>query len=138
MDTCRWNYYWFTALHSKTLWLSQKWFCNSVKDLGVLLLTDTCLFANIFVQTWSLCIKNCFPRMMKLLGETLKSILNWTFGIIGVYLIGREFYSFIFIQPTTLEVTTAKMSSKFLPEILLCPEPTFILDAVIESGFKGL
>ena len=76
--------------------------------------------------------------MMKLLGETLKSILNWTFGIIGVYLIGREFYSFIFIQPTTLEVTTAKMSSKFLPEILLCPEPTFILDAVIESGFKGL
>ena len=76
--------------------------------------------------------------MMKLLGETLKSILNWTFGIIGVYLIGREFYSFIFIQPTTLEVTTAKMSSKFFPEILLCPEPTFILDAVIESGFKGL
>ena len=75
--------------------------------------------------------------MMKLLGEKLKSIVSWTFAMIGVYLIGREFYSFIFIQPTTLEVTTAKMSSKFLPEILLCPEPTFVLDAVREAGFKG-
>ena len=75
---------------------------------------------------------------MKLLGEKLKSILSWTFALIGIYLIGREFYSFIFIQPTTLEVKTEKMSSKFIPEILFCPEPTFILDAVIASGFKGI
>ena len=58
--------------------------------------------------------------------------------MIGFYLIGREFYSFIFIQPTTLEVKTEKMRSKFIPEILLCPEPTFIMDAVIASGFKGI
>ena len=29
------------------------------------------------------------------------------------------------------------MRSKFIPEILLCPEPTFIMDAVIAAGFKG-
>ena len=74
---------------------------------------------------------------MKSWGETLKSILSWTFAAIGTYLIGREFYSFVFIQPTSLEVTTARMSTKYLPDILLCPEPTFILEAVERSGFEG-
>lgn len=74
---------------------------------------------------------------MKSWGETLKSILSWTFAAIGTYLIGREFYSFVFIQPTSLEVTTARMSTKYLPDILLCPEPTFILEAVEKSGFEG-
>ena len=59
--------------------------------------------------------------------------------MVGVVLISMEIYTYFVTKPTAVEFKDGiQMTSKYLPEILLCPRPAFNLKAMQKKGFNGL
>ena len=58
--------------------------------------------------------------------------------IVGVVLISLQIYKYFVTKPTSVEFKDGiQMTSKYLPDILMCPRPAFNLKAMQEKGFKG-
>ena len=58
--------------------------------------------------------------------------------IVGVVLISHELYTYFVAKPTAVEFKDGiQMTSKYLPEILMCPRPAFNLKAMQQKGFNG-
>ena len=64
-------------------------------------------------------------------------ILKLIFTILGFYLIAEEFCTFFVRKPTYTSYEKRDISGEDFPEIMLCPEPSFDLNALKSIGFKG-
>ena len=57
-------------------------------------------------------------------------ILKLIFTILGFYLIAEEFCTFFVRKPTYTSYERREISGEDFPEIMLCPEPSFDLNAL--------
>ena len=58
--------------------------------------------------------------------------------IVGIVLISMDIYTYLVTMPTSVEFKDdIKMTSNYLPEILLCPRPAFNLKVMQQKGFEG-
>ena len=64
-------------------------------------------------------------------------ILKFSFIIFASYLIIEEFYSFIKLKPTYTSEEKRYLNVNDFPDILLCPEPSMNINAVISRGYPG-
>ena len=64
-------------------------------------------------------------------------ILKFSFIIFASYLIIEEFYSFIKLKPTYTSDEKRYLNVNDFPDILLCPEPSMNINAVISRGYPG-
>ena len=69
--------------------------------------------------------------------HNIKRFINIFFLIIGSMLIFQEIYDYLHLAPTSLEKTSTFISMQHMPEIILCPEPSFRISELQEMGFKG-
>ena len=69
--------------------------------------------------------------------QSIKRLLNFLFSIIGTILIFQELYNYLYLATTSLEKTSTFISIQHMPEIILCPEPSFRINELQEMGFKG-
>ena len=62
-------------------------------------------------------------------------ILKFLFSVFGIYLIVEEFYTFIVKKPTFTSLEKRELEPSDFPEILVCPEQSFDLDALKYVGY---
>ena len=68
----------------------------------------------------------------------LRKFANATMIMVGIVLISIEIHTYLVIKPTAVEFKDdIQMTSKYLPEILFCPRPSFNLKAMQQKDFKG-
>lgn len=63
--------------------------------------------------------------------------LKLVFTVLASCLIIDLFYSYFVLKPTYTSNEKRKMSVEDFPEIILCPQPSFDLNAVESRGYKG-
>ena len=64
-------------------------------------------------------------------------ILKIAFIIFASYLIIEEFYTFFELKPTYTSEEKRDLNVNDFPDILLCPEPSMNINAVISRGYPG-
>ena len=78
-------------------------------------------------------ILNCFHTLL------IKDyrILKYIFVILAMVLVIEEFYIFLVIKPTYTSYENRELMGEDFPEIMVCPEPSFDLQALKSIGYQG-
>ena len=64
-------------------------------------------------------------------------ILKLIFTILGSWLISYSIYTFVVLKPTYASNEKREIRVEDFPEIMICPEPTFDVNALTSRGYKG-
>ena len=67
----------------------------------------------------------------------LRKLATVTLLIVGVVLISLEIYTYFVTKPTSVEFKDGiQMTSKYLPDILMCPRPAFNLKVMQQRALR--
>ena len=64
-------------------------------------------------------------------------ILKFIFIILGSLLISYSIYSFVVLKPTYASNEKRERKVEDFPEIMICPEPTFDVNALTSRGYEA-
>ena len=64
-------------------------------------------------------------------------ILKLIFTIFGLWLISYSIYTFVVVKPTYTSNEQREKGVEDFPEIIICPEPTFDINALTSRGYEG-
>ena len=129
-----WNHEKTSALHYTHCIYTQneQWKCWSLNNQFVAM-----LWANKFYKVSKALRESNMVLAFRIGYCNSRKAANITLITVGIVVISLEIYRYFVTIPTALEVTNVRMSSKYLPEILMFPKPAFNLKAMQQKNFKG-